>query len=403
VPDAAVNVPLVTQEDVPEPGGLVQMLGRHDFRNLGDAVTEMGSFKGCADASALRAVLRQAVEVETTAMLELIEDADAFDVIELMRLREFPPVPDPAVVAQHDGNALAVEVVAAVLLARGKRKPSEVPREETRPHESIPALHERASRLGRLGSYRHLFEGRLSSHVLAPLAAEYRSAVLSIRNLQYDSVRDEIERGLFTSPAVAPLMQELLGYSYDEMVAVREAMKSISGTRLTALRDRSGEAMLKYQDVAPAAVPLEVREAVMRDLVEMMFLPGQRAAITAEEVAGDAGLTVETAAHVMRSFAQAFEDDRSAADRVFDVLTGRNPFLLTPLVRDDAGNYALTANDIGIDSLRRIFEQALQALVPEKKKQTVLSKYNKARGEITEQLAGKAVAAVLRHPAFRTG
>lgn len=89
------------------------------------------------------------------------------------------------------GSALAVELVAAMLLSRSSRKPSDVPREETRPHEQIAELHARAKRLARLATYRQQYEAYLSEHVLARLASEYQAAVLNIRNPQYNHIRDE--------------------------------------------------------------------------------------------------------------------------------------------------------------------------------------------------------------------
>jgi hypothetical protein len=60
-------------------------------------------------------------------MVDLVADADAFDVIELMRMRELSIVPDPRF-APPGGAPLRVEIVAAVLLVRPSRKPDSIPR-----------------------------------------------------------------------------------------------------------------------------------------------------------------------------------------------------------------------------------------------------------------------------------
>ena len=81
--------------------------------NLADTVRDISLFAGCESAAAARTVLRDQIRLEADAMATLVEDADAFDVIELMRLRELPPVPDPRA-AIPDSSALAIEIVAAV-------------------------------------------------------------------------------------------------------------------------------------------------------------------------------------------------------------------------------------------------------------------------------------------------
>lgn len=138
-------------------------------------------------------------------MSNLIADADAFDVIELMRMREFSIVPDPRA-APPGGASLPVEIVGALLLARSSRKPDPTPRENTRPHEAIQELHERCAKLGRIASYRQLTEGRLSTEPLARLASEYQGAALNIRNLQYNHIRDDHDRRLFDTPVTRELM-----------------------------------------------------------------------------------------------------------------------------------------------------------------------------------------------------
>ena len=371
-----------------------QLLGDIDFEDFGDPAKELSHFAACQSVADVRAVLLEQVEIETRAMLDLVADADAFDVIELMRMREFPPVPDPRV-TMPGGSALAVELVAAVLLSRPSRKPSDVPREETRPHEQIPELHTRAKRLARLAVYRQQYEAYLSDHVLARLAAEYQGAVLNIRNLQYDDIREEQETRLFRHPVVEDLMQQHLGYGYDDVVGVRDALKAISADRMTSLRDETRDIMLEYQEAPPEEMPAEVIARFREAIIDFMFLPGEHAIIYAKEVAEALRLDEGKVLTVLTSYSQTFDESISAATRVYDLLTASNPFLLTPLVADGAGGFASTVNDPGLDSLRRIFERALAPHSSD------MRRYDqRARQSVSESLAIGSLERVLARKAL---
>lgn len=352
------------------------------------ALKEFGLYSQCTTPAQARAVLRNEVESEVGAMLELVADADAFDVIELMRLREFPLAGAPDLNA--DGSGLVVEIVAAMLLGRGSRKPDPTPRDQTRPHEAISELHDRAARLGRIAAYRQMFDAHLAQNPVADVAAEYQGAVLNIRNLQYDTVRDTIESQLFGDARVVELMTKHLGYSYPDVVRVRRAMTDIGGDRLTALRNETADIVVKYQGSAPEDVPEEAKQAFLAGMVPFMFLPADRAAISAEEVADASELSVATVNALLGSCSQTFDGSTPSADRVYDLLTHINPFAAKPLLFDGVGNYAETTNGVGLDSIRRTFEAALIA------DQAGFTRYDqKVRKVVTERLALAAVGRLL--------
>ena len=361
----------------------------------GDLVNELMPFRNCRTTSDARAILRENVEKEVAAILDLVADADAFDVIELMRMREFSIVPDPRL-APPDGASLPVEIVAAVLMARSSRKPDPTPRRDTRPHEVISELHERCMKLVRIASYRQLTEGQLRSEPLSRLASEYQGAVLNVRNLQYDHIRDEHDRRLFEMAATSELMQEHLGYSYRDVLAVRTAMNRISADRMTCLRDETGSLLMAHGHLDPKDMPADILDRFMAGMVPFMFLPADRAIITTADVARSAGLDFSTSRRVLRSFAQQFDDSESPVKRVFDLLMGNNPFLARPLVSEGDDNFALTSNDVGLDVLRRILERSLPSNSPD------VRRYDqKARQPVSEKLAKSYLASILGAPVFR--
>lgn len=376
---------------------LGRVLGDLNPALFGDPVNELALFRGCRTIEDVRAVFREEVGREVAAMASLVEDADAFDVIELMRMREFAPVPDPRIIVA-DGSALVIEIVAAVLLARSGRKPSPIPRVDTRPHENVTDLHERAQRLSRLATYRHMLEAQMNQDPLAQIAAEYQSAVLQIRNLQYDTIRDRHEAELFNHPVVADLMSTHLGYGYDDVLAVRNAMTRLSGERMTRLRNESADILLQHQGTPVEEVPPEALDAFMDLIKPFVFLPADRAVITAADVAEVSGLRVDRVAAVLDSYSQTFDDSRSPVDGVIDMLIGENPFLITPLITDGGGSYVCTTNDVGLDSLRRILEAALPTNSAD------VRRYDqKARQIISERLALKHLETILRAPPAYAG
>lgn len=374
---------------------LGRVMGDFDPGSLDNSLNELLLFRNCRTSLDARAIMREYIEKDVAAIVDLVADADAFDVIELMRMREFAIVPDPRL-APPGGASLPVEIVAAVLLARPSRKPDPIPREDTRPHEVISNLHERCVRLARIASFRQLVEGELRSEPLGRLASEYQGAVLNIRNLQYDHIRDRHDRRLFETAVSSERMQTHLGYGYRELVAVRSAMNDISAERMTRLRDETGDLLMAHQHLDPKDVAPEVRERFMAGMIPFMFLPADRSIITPSDVAIASGLDVVTARRVLTSFAQQFDDSASPGERVFDLLMGNNPFLVRPLMSDGRDNFALTSNEIGLDVLRRIFERALPPNSPD------VRRYDqKARQPVSEELAKDYLETVLGARAFR--
>lgn len=376
---------------------LGRVIGDVDPSSFGDPIREIGMFHSCKTPTEARAVLREEVEVEVGAMLDVLAGFDAFDVIELLRLREYPPVRDPRVVVS-DGTAMPIEIVCAILLSRGSRKPAVASHNVKQPHEVIPELHDRCGRLSRLSTYRTLMESRLSDDPLSRLAGEFQLAVSSIRNVQYEHIRDRHDETLFETAMARELMQAKLGYTFADVTKIRSALSSLASKRMTALRDLTGDLMMEHRDIDPADLPLDVKEQFDKAMTSFMFLPADRAAMTPKDIANEAGLTTEVVTTVLVSFAQTFDTTKSAGDRVYDLLVGRNPFLMSPLVADDEGNYVLTSNEIGLDTLRRILERALSH------DERNMKRYDqKGRQGVSESLAAEYVAQIMGKRATLTG
>lgn len=360
--------------------------------SLGDPFTEIGLFVGASTLPEVEQRLREQVGQDVQAILALTEEFDAFDVIELMRLRELPMSPVLGLSPTFDGSGAAIELVTLVLLSRGERKTSSTPREETRPHEAIDELHDRAKRLLRLAVYRaksvELLRGGDPS---ARLSAEYQSYLVGVRALQYASIQAEHERALFERPEIDRVLGAQLGFTFRQFVAVRDAIQDRHSGILTGLRDVTGDIFMAAS--AEGREPSSDESEILRQsLIDMMFLPGARAAFTAADIAEHGGLDLGVVEHVLERFSLDFDSGTDATRRVTDFLHARNPLARQGLVRSD-GEHILVSGPIGAERFRAVAEDSL-------KNTPGWKRYDTTRGVVSEALAVAALERALGSPPF---
>ena len=114
------------------------------------------------------------IQDNVTEIASAIEQADAFDVIELMRLRETPMVLDGYRESLADQMPAAVELIGLVLLARGHRVADGANVRGANPAKSISDLHERTGLLFSVAQFTRLQEGEEQKYgPLTSLAATY--------------------------------------------------------------------------------------------------------------------------------------------------------------------------------------------------------------------------------------
>ena len=373
---------------------LRRVLGHVNLRRLGDPLAEIGLFAGASDLPEVERRLREHVGQEVEAILALTEEFDAFDVIELMRQRELPISPVLGLDPNFDGSGAAIEVMTLVLLTRGERKPSSTPREDTRPNEAIAELHDRAKRLLRLAIYRakacEFMRGR---DPLARLSAEYQSYLVGVRALQYESIQAEHERALFDRPEIDRVLRTHLGFTYREFVAVRDAIQDRYSDIVTGLRDVTGDIFMTANADAREPTP-EESEILRRSFIDWMFLPAERAAFTAADIAEYRALDLDLVERVLESFSLDFDSSTEATKRVTDFLHARNPLARQALVRAD-GKHVLVSGPIGADSFRATAQEAL-------KNTPGWKRYDATRRDVSESLAVTALERALAAPAYAT-
>jgi len=324
--------------------------------SLGDEALEgMAQFARCRDLGEVNAVFLSAVQSEVSSMQDLIAEADdAFDVVELMRLREIPPVPVTANRIGIDGSGAAIELVSLLLIARGSRKPGPTPRSETRPHEATEGLHQHAAKLLRLSTYKLLTESTMRrGEPLARLAADYQSHNGSVRSMQYATLHYALKRQLFDNQVMDRVMRETVGFTYEEFNITRQAIQKFYSQKLTEARDILGDVAAESRGGKLPQTEERIAQG-RRAAIDLLFLPGERASFRVEDIVARTTLDSSQVFSVLSTFSCTFDNSRRADDLVADFLRGANPFARRALLTDDEGNHVMTSLQIGTDCLRRI-------------------------------------------------
>ena len=306
-----------------------------------------------------RDVLNREIRREVEAIQRVTQNMDAFDLIELLRLRELPIAPVLGLAEDYDGSVAALELIALVLLCRDGRGGPTFDA-SAHPHLVIDELHDRAVRLLRLTGFMLLTRFGQSEDPFSRLALDYQMHALTVRSMQFDSVQARHDEVLFGRPEITVLLRANLGFDYSEFQTVRQAIQSRFSRTVVGLRDGIDEIMLttKVEEREPTPEELRTFHDSMR---QWMFYPGQRAAFTAEDIAAECSMRLARVEAVLSVFSIGFS--HAAGDAVHAVrgfLRGENPLARTCLVRDEEGHLIMTSMQIGDDSFRSIFEATLR-------------------------------------------
>jgi hypothetical protein len=107
---------------------------------MADALDDMLQLGSHATVEELQAAFRSRVRDVVTTLADQMSAADAFDLIELMRLHEVPIAPVLGLDPAFEGSGAALEMIAIILTSRASRLPTDPERPNApNPHELIPA------------------------------------------------------------------------------------------------------------------------------------------------------------------------------------------------------------------------------------------------------------------------
>ncbi|MEV5743031.1 hypothetical protein AB0L30_23485 [Microbispora rosea] len=325
---------------------------------------------------------------KVTAISDLVAPYDAFDVIDLMRQRETPFTLDAYQESLHEGRVAAIEIVALILLARGRRE-GDAASMAVAPNSIIQELHNHAVEMLDVGTFALLAEGTDVDHSpLAPLAADYRSSELNVRNKQYRHIRDRFNEALFSSLVCGSLVSEALGFTYEEFIAVRESIRDIYVEGITSNLDTLGEVAMNWEEGSTGQE--QSAEEIEKGRVaasNVFFFPGRRASITTEAVSQKSGIEIDRVRKILQQFSVEFApaDPVHAIQEFFD---GKNLFSRAALIYDGEGNYISVGSHIGDDCFRHVVEDAL-------KPTRAWNKYDRLRTRVSERLAADYLQSLL--------
>ena len=209
------------------------------FKNMASAIAGLRPGETLLDyAGRGPEVIRENV----AAIVEAVEQADAFDVIELMRLRETPVVLDGYRESLADQRPAAVELIALILLSRGERTADGADTRKANPAAAVADFHDRCGVMLSVGQFMLLSEGRDEKYgPLTTLAATYVGHDINVKFKQYAHVHDAINETLFGTEHVGDLLLGSLGFSYEDFVAVRTAIREVYLDRLRRARHARGD------------------------------------------------------------------------------------------------------------------------------------------------------------------
>lgn len=339
-------------------------------------------YQEARDVAQLKAIFDENIERLVYEIAALVDPFDAFDVIELMRLRELNPTPDPRS-SNTDGSAFNIEIVTAVLLSRPER--SGAPNTgNDKPWEIIEELHRITSEISKHSVFSALMLAEKNNSQTSKDLALYQTSRAMISNFQFDEVRDKHDNVLLNHEMAKPLFLETLGYSVEYVKSVRDAIHDIQSKRLTEMRDASGNGIQnlrqKYGNVTSGNY--EENQIISDSLTSMIFRPGNRAAMSVSDIAEQGKLAEDLVENIIADYSLEFNPKENVLDRVKSLLKGDWLFSYRPLVRNKTGEFVIVANGIGDDTVRRVFEEK------QKENQKQFRKYDqKIRARVTEELS----------------
>lgn len=323
--------------------------------------------------------------------------ADAFDVLELMRLREMPLTLTGYDESQSDGLPAAIDLVALTLLARGSRAP-QVERVGIRePHEAIENVHKKCAKILRVGAFSALADGEASKYgPLTMLAAQYKSHELNVKFKQYAHLHDHFNAALFGSKGIGDLLLNAAGFTYEDFIATREAIREVYLGKFDGAREVLHEIVADWEENERYAQSREQVERGRAATYDLIIHPGNRASFTVAEIAERADVDEDRLEAVLRTFSKNFDGSLDPVELVEAFLDGQNPFDRIALLVDDEKNYITLNVPIGTDC----FRQAMEDLINKTKGK---KRYDSHRMRVSEGLATSYLEKLLGTPVAHAG
>ncbi|WP_433164406.1 hypothetical protein [Kribbella sp. CA-247076] len=333
--------------------------------------------------------LGEAIESARVALAECLRGYDSFDTLAFLRLAASPwdlsEIRESETLVEN--SQAAQDVVALTLLGMG------LPRQPlTGENSGQPDIREAmglAADIVTAARTRAIAQGRSIDEPLGVLAGEFLGYELSVRGRQYQSVAKELNTGLLGDPTVAAIVKDALGFTLDDIHAVRDASTALLNERLFGARDRVGDIV-----ESGAGVENIDADAFLRDMNLMTNECRLFGAVSAADAASRAGIEEGTAKAVL----EFFSISRPAEGDANPVLRFAKGELPTPwgCIADD-GEYLILNGFLGEDELRRDIERGLVAASVGKRGSAgkMWPRYDRRRASYSESKAATALTNML--------
>lgn len=329
--------------------------------------------------------LDDAVRCGVGALRDLLRGHDALDVMTMLRQYMIPP--DLALWRESGSTLLdswaAADVVALVLLGLGL--PSRDPNCHGNTASIVPRLIENAATIVQLAAITGMVElsserDRLPSREsMSTLAWRLASHETSVRGRQYPLVAAAINERILRTAQTDAAFREFLGFTYDYVLAVREAVIDTVGNAFDAV-------LKELHSAAEAGGPPSTGAA---EAARLLFeVPSQIHLVTPAQIAHEAGVDLNAATAVLDAFSTR-PDGRTPEDLVRDFCDGRNPTSGKAILHAPGRGYLPLPGAMALDEIRRICEASLKGTA-------VWTRYGRARDRAVEGLVTDTVAALFR-------
>lgn len=328
--------------------------------------------------------LDEAVDYGVAALQDLLRGHDALDVMTM--LRQFMMPPDLALWKESGSTLLdswaAAEVVALVLLGLGL--PMRDPDCEVTTASIVPRLVENGATIVQLagigGVVRLSWEHDRSPNTdMSTLAWRLSSHETSVRGRQYPQVAAAINERVLRTTRTDAAFGDVLGFTYDQVLAVREALIDVGG-------DLLDDVLTQLHETAQADGP---PSAGATEAEKLWFeTPSQLHLVTPEQVAHEAGIDLSVATAVLNAFS-AQPDGRCSEDLVREFCDGRNLMAGKGILHAPGRGYLPLPGAIALDEIRRTCEARLKGT-------PVWTGYGRARDQAVEGLVSDTIDAILR-------
>ncbi|WNM28146.1 hypothetical protein RN607_03845 [Demequina capsici] len=323
------------------------------------------------------------IEAQSGEIRRLTADADAFDVVELLRMYVQGFVVNGALTAAVDGIAGAFQVVATLMAGRGYREP-ERPLPAHALAADIPLIHKMAVQiLVAAGAVTSELAEREQHGSLSKLAADYAHQQLSVHVLGYPHYTDQIERDIFDG--FDEDLRNTAGFTYAEAIIVRDTITEI-------LNERFNASLQGVPDPTPdddGRVPFERLWDHVTSPSHLTARPAQRCSVTACEVAARARLPVAVVGAIMDAFAIELAADDVGISLLQHHLDATEPVRGKQLLKHGE-TYASIGLPLGSGSLRLHLEDPLKADAK------TWRKFQRHRGAVCEREAVRHISQLIR-------